>query len=327
MQFVDLDSIRFTGKSISMGESDFGIGYYANAAIEIEPSGMPTIVKEYGGRSGIHTPEDANRLIGLIRRFDDICTDLDIPVARSVDFEVKETPDGQVVLREHAPFIGNPDGHRTDFQYLIDQGLPPSKILEYTWQTLKMQRRVLDAGYPITLDAVFANVCVNGKGVVYIDKMPPRQRLEDGTYFSEIPNPTDPITRQVVEDRHFTPQQARVIYTQGMKAFSAEHTRWLLPVFREQMKEVLGREAYETLVRSDGQKRQILDDPQVTTDIDLLRIIGWEEFHEGRLSLDEAKKVHGLAHIHNGGTLPTSDELHTAAFIIKNALLNCSYMF
>ncbi|KKS24091.1 MAG: hypothetical protein UU81_C0013G0015 [Microgenomates group bacterium GW2011_GWC1_41_8] len=32
MQFVDLDSIRFTGKSISMGESDFGIGYYANAA-------------------------------------------------------------------------------------------------------------------------------------------------------------------------------------------------------------------------------------------------------------------------------------------------------
>ena len=75
-----------------------------------------------------------------------------------------------------------------------------------------------------------------------------------------------------------------------MKAFSAEHTRWLLPVFREQMKEVLGREAYETLVRSDGQKRQILDDPQVTTDIDLLRIIGWEEFHEGRLSLDEAKK-------------------------------------
>ena len=173
MQFVDLDSIRFTGKSISMGESDFGIGYYANAAIEIEPSGMPTIVKEYGGRSGIHTPEDANRLIGLIRRFDDICTDLDIPVARSVDFEVKETPDGQVVLREHAPFIGNPDGHRTDFQYLIDQGLPPSKILEYTWQTLKMQRRVLDAGYPITLDAVFANVCVNGKGVVYINKIPP----------------------------------------------------------------------------------------------------------------------------------------------------------
>lgn len=287
--------------------------------------GCDNLVKVYGERGTHLSLEDAFRLVGLMRRFDDTAGSLGVDTVKPLGFWVtNDTHPGRVNLRELVPLItmrGESMGRveRSDLQYLFEQGrLNERERLSMVQQMLGMHQKVAAAGYPITLDAAWANFCFDGRRVYYVDKMPPRQRLDDGSYFVEIPDPPEKA-RSIVEARHFSSLHTRLVYMQGMKAMAMTGNGWMVPHFREQIGEIMGPEHYALIdVNLEGQRRVAVD-PQIA-DVDLMRMLGWEYFHEGRIDIGDAKRVHSLTHIHNGGILPKPEEINEAAALLKGAI-------
>ena len=56
----------------------------------------------------------------------------------------------------------------------------------------------------------------NKNNLWYVDCMPPRQRLFDGNYISEWPEPPAE-SKQFIIDRYFSSKQARIIYAQALR--------------------------------------------------------------------------------------------------------------
>lgn len=293
--------------------TDLSAGYYSTLEHKRHPED-PTVVflrKNYGEKNGGVPQEESRRLQYLMNRFDDIAESIGVQTARSVNFDESkhETP-GHVILHEDVPFVG------PDIQRLLSLEPPDSSnIIPLMEEVLAVHQKVFDADFPITLDAVYANFCLGENGIVYIDKMPPRQRLEDGTYLSEIPLPPS-SSRQIVEDRHFTPLQARVIYTQGLRALTTHGPSPLATEYKGSMRKVLGDEVTKLIDLTDDEKERVLLLPTYD-DIDTLRMIGWEMYHEGTVSLDAAKAAHKLSHIHYGGVLPDMAELQQAGSLLR----------
>lgn len=297
--------------SVMGGGAELFTGYYSTIRQSADQQGVELIHKSYGEKSGSLTYEASEWLQQMMNRFDEIAENIGVPTARPLVFQtLPNGKPGHVTLVETVSYVG------PDVQRLLDcDDLDETQRLTLLQGVLTLNKRVADAGYPITLDTVFANYCLGTEGLVYIDKMPPRQRLSDGRYLSEIPDP--PATsRAVVERRHFSPVQHQVIYVQGLRALTGERNRALVPRFKQAIGAIMGDEAY-AMIDIDEAERQRLRKEPTSLDIDALRILAWEGYHDGQLSLDEAKRAHSLAHIHYGGILPTPAELQEVAAIIR----------
>lgn len=287
--------------------------------------GCDNLVKVYGER-GIHlNMEDAFRLVGLMRRFDDIAGSLGINTVKPLGFWVTDdTHVRKVNLRELVPLItikGESMGRaeRSDLQYLFEGGSLDGEQKKLVMvEMLRMHKKVADAGYPITLDAAWANFCFDGNGVFYVDKMPPRQRLNDGSYFVEIPDPAEEA-RQIIEARHFSPSHTRVVYMQGLRSLAVTGNGSMVPYFEDQIREIMGPEHYALIDVTLEEQRRVAVDPQMT-DVDLIRMLGWRYFHGRRISIGNAKKIHSLTHIHNGGILPKLQDMAEAAALLRKAI-------
>lgn len=289
-------------------DTNLSKGFYADAE---RTNGY--IIKKYGQKSGLRTMHDARKLAGHMERFDDIAEDLKVRTARAAKFEIGDGDQG-VELHEYAPHVG------PDLKKVLERGaLSEGQVLDLVEQMVEQHGRVARAGYPITLDAVVANFCLDEKGeVVYIDKMPPRQRLADGSYLSEIPVPEDPLAQDVVVQRHFTGHQSKVIHTQLLRGLTPPHLRWAAHHLKPMIGEHLGAEAYSHIDLGPIEVARMLSAPEVH-DTDSIRRLGWEAYHDGVLGHDDAARVHHMSHIDIGGILPPTENLIEAAGIIYEA--------
>jgi hypothetical protein len=255
-------------------------------------------------------PTQALELIGAMRSFVDIARGLGISVAAPYGYHLENNHvQGLVNLVESVPLVG------PDLKTVLDSdNISSDERLNYLEKYLGLYASVWSCGFPISLDPPPANFCLDNQGSLhYIDCMPPRQKRPDGSLLSEMPEPPE-ISRQFIEDRYFSPLQARVIYAQLLRTLSNH------PIPCDDLKNLignyLGQEAYELVNMSKQKKLEVINNPQ-PTDVDILRIMASEALYSGKLSADLCKSVYKAAHIDTGGILPNNNDLYKAVEILR----------
>ncbi len=279
-----------------------------------ELSPMNILEKHYGPKAQGFELSQAQEISDRIRSFMDIASAIDIPVPPLfVDHVIcKNGHPDKFDLLEYVPNVGK------NLLQEIEQRVTdhkPDQAHEYFRTYLQYFRRVWEAGFPISLDPPLTNFCVdNNNQLWYVDCMPPRQRLDDGTYISEWPTPP-PESQQFIIDRYFSPQQARVIYAQALRA--------LLPLgfniddIRNTINTELGEEAEDAITITPNQQQQLFLNP-LPTDVDLLRISAAEAYGKQSIDADMLRTVYGFCHIGIGGILPEVEELKQACQLLNS---------
>ncbi|MCJ7826495.1 hypothetical protein MUP56_02675, partial [Patescibacteria group bacterium] len=236
--------------------------------------------KRYGPKAEGFELWHAQDLAHHIRTFTQTATQIGIPVAPALSHNIYENGHiGKVDLAEYVLNIGP-----TLLEVIKEQtaSFKKADASVHFQQYLELFKRVWDADFPISLDPPLTNFCLDwGGGLWYVDCMPPRQRLDDGLYISEWPEPPPNEDKQFIIKRYFSPLQARVIYAQSL--------RNLLPLefsvseIKMAISDVLGQKAEDAITISQEDKDRILTNPR-PTDVDLLRIHASEAFIQKKLS-------------------------------------------
>lgn len=271
------------------------------------------IEKAYGKKGVGYEMDRAKRAVVLQRRFQDIARSIGVPTGELVGHYITNNhhPD-RVTLVETQVHAGR------NLQDLITSGEPVDDLLK---QYLEAYGKVWSAGSPISLDPVPANFCVDPEGVLrYVDYMPPRQQLDDGSYVSEWPDPPEDA-REYIERRYFTPEgQIPVMYAQLLRAFAkrpedARGDGMDHYAIRDLMNANLGSEAVEIVDRGI---QDLYTRPLTPHDSDFIRIHAAEQFFDGTLSADDMNQVFHLTHIGAGGILEPVENMNEAFGILRN---------
>lgn len=255
--------------------------------------------------SGFELPH-AMEIIGAMRRFVDIASELGVPIAAPVGHYLEDNHHPQKAnIVEIVPRIG-----RDVRQLCADPSIKDMAIERLIHQYLDLQRRVWEADFPISLDPPIANFCPDDRGnLCFIDWMPPRQKFPDGRIFSELPTPPEEY-RLYTEARYFSPLQAQVIYAQILRGIVG---RSISPVWvKNTIAEYLGEEAYRMIDLSQEDERAILTHP-MPTDADAIRFLATEAMLEKRMEGNKMGEIYHLTHIVNGGILPSQENVTAAA--------------
>jgi len=269
--------------------------------------------KRYGPKAHGFEYQHAHDIAHHIRTFTKIAHDIGIPVAPTIGHVIYDNGHKERVdLAEYVPNIGPTLLDAMKKQ--ITSGNKKDALSNFQ-EYLRLFQRVWEADFPISLDPPLTNFCMDRDNHIwYVDCMPPRQRLHDGTYISEWPEPSVE-NEQFIIDRYFSPKQARVIYAQTL--------RNLLPLgfsgseIKTTIADVLGPQAENVITMLPEERQRVLTDP-VSTDVDFLRILASEACDQNRLSADRVKTVYSICHIGIGGILPSSLELRGACTLIQS---------
>lgn len=277
--------------------------------------GATYLLKEYGPKAHGFSPEHAELIIHNMRAF--------ISVAKSI---------GVNVMEPHSHTV-KPNGHsdRVNIVEIVEEVGPDLRMLisDPTRTTVEdalslidgylgMHQKVWAAGFPISLDPPIANFCIGEMGMVYVDIMPPRRRLDDGGYISEWPTPPDE-SRAFIESRYFSPQQAQVIYLQILRVATP---RGINPnTIRERIGRILGQDALDAITFNQEERHRLLNFP-FAEDVDKIRIIAAEQLYDENINEQQFNKIYELTHIVNGGILPSIHDVREACRLITQGKTN-----
>ncbi len=274
-------------------------------------NGDPYLQKHFMaiGASGFE-PSRAIELTGQMRRYMAIADELGIPMAVPLGHYLEDNHHvGKANIVQVVPRIGS------DLQViLVDPSMPDETALAHIKEYLALQRVVWEAGFPISLDPPPANFCYNNEGTLcYIDWMPPRQRLPDGSLLSELPDPPEE-SRTFIEARYFSSLQARVIYAQLLRTLAG---RQINPdKIKDMIGSYLGDDAFNYIHFPDETRDRVLVDP-FPSDVDILRCLAGEASLAGHLGRVGLGKIYEATHILAGGILPHPHKVQNAARMIE----------
>lgn len=270
--------------------------------------------KRYGPKAGGFERQHAQDIACHIRTFTQTASEIGIPIAKAIGHVIYKNGNiGKVDLAEYVPNIG-----QTLLEVIKEQtaSFKKADASVHFQQYLELFKRVWDADFPISLDPPLTNFCLDrGGGLWYVDCMPPRQRLDDGSYISEWPEPPPNEDKQFIIKRYFSPLQARVIYAQSLRnllplGFSADE-------IKTSITNILGQKAEDAITISQEEEHRILTKPR-PTDVDVLRILASEACDQKKLNKDDLKTVYTVCHIDIGGILPTPQKLEGARTLLHS---------
>jgi hypothetical protein len=284
-------------------------GFHSDIQKGMDETGEAFLVKSYGHKTGGYEYDHAQSLKDSMSSFIAIAEDLGIPVVRPMEHTVTRngSPD-RYNLIEVVPYAGQDLRAR-----FANRTLSRAEISQDIHSYLSLYNTVWSAGFPISLDPPPANFCKKEDGsLVYIDLMPPRQKLKTGEILSEWPQPL-PENRAFIESRYFSFQQTEVIYPQLLRAL--EFTDFEPEEIKVMIGETLGEEAYQKIDFSLEQRGEILTDP-LPSDVDKLRIFAAEDYARGLIDRERFHNVYHLTHIGVGGILPSTSDMRNAGGIL-----------
>lgn len=274
------------------------------------PSGKQFLAKEYGKKANGFSREHAQEIAAYIRRFVTTAGQIGIPVVEPFGhFIERNGHPGKVNLVEAVPAAGV--DLRTRFK---DEGVSNREVLRDIGRYLDMHKVVWQNGFPISLDPPPANFCLDPDGkLTYIDNMPPRQRLDNGSYISEWPIPPEEST-SFIEQRYFSPKQAQVIYPQLLRAVEGRGIPFDAIKFAIGAK--LGLDAFRMIDFNDSVRDDLLRHP-TPQDVDKLRIIAAEHRSGEQIDASTFADIYHLTHIGIGGILPSQEDIDQAAALLR----------
>lgn len=267
------------------------------------------VQKVYGRKNEIGTPEDVQNLKGAMQRFDRLAIEIGVPIATSESYDISALEGGRVELCELSEYSGDNLRH-----VLTGEQIDDKTVLCSVEEVLRLHKKCWDVDWKISLDPPLANFCISEVGIKYIDKMPPRQKMDDGSCLSETPLPGEK-TREFIEGRYFGPRQAQVIYAQLLR--DLRMYPHLMPDVKQQVGAILGEDAYR-LIDIPQEVRSAMIESPVSEDCDSLRIIAGERFACGEIDEDALHGVFSFTHIHPGGILPDQTEIEQAAGFLRS---------
>ena len=284
--------------------------------IDLDPNtGLSTLHfldKRYGPKAHGFLMQDAAHIVTHMRNFSHIASEIGLPVVQAAGHVIYNNGhEGRVDLAEYVPNMGQ------NLLTVMGEETKNGNIAQatsYFEQYLGMFRRVWNDGFRISLDPPLTNFCVDSQQKLwYVDCMPPRQKLKDGSYISEWPTPPEQ-SRDFIVERYFSPQQARIIYAQALRACT--HMGFPADQIKKYVVDILGDEAANAITIQPEERQRMLHSP-LPTDVDALRIIASEAHELKQLGKDQLAAVYQLCHIGIGGILPTQEEVNSASALLR----------
>ena len=302
------------------GETVPGTGFHADIyrptpevahLLEGAKPGVSYLIKAYGPKAHGFEPEHASAIVSHMQAFTRIASELGVRVSQPHSYHIEPNGHpGRVNLIEIVEEAG------PDLRKLLESpDTLPDHALSLVDMYLAAYSKVWKAGFPISLDPPLANFCYDSdaQSLVYIDTMPPRRKVSEREYISEWPTPPEE-SREFIENRYFSHQQAQVIYLQIIRLTSRMGIHH--GVIKNMIREKLGEEAYAQIDFSEIQRERIMVQPQVT-DADAIRILAAEALYESRLHQSIFDEIYKLTHIGNGGIMPNIEDVRKAAGYLR----------
>lgn len=288
------------------------LGNFADVHVGTFENGTQYARKVLGEKTGGYTLVDARNAVLLMRRFEHIASSIGLPTAETFDYSIKPSSrhSDRFVVTHTQEYLGS------DLEQTIknDPG-PVGPIRSY----LNSVRTVADHGFQICLDIHTANFCVDHEGVArYIDFMPPKQTLDDGTKIAAFPIPQVPLDPFFVE-RIFTLEgQLPDVYSKLLRAltynksFSRENTPYLV---KSMLGEFFGDSIVERMINEAYKFRE--KSSVSLADANSVRILASERVFDGTLDVNTLERIYSLTHFTPNGEPPTLESVQEAVGIIN----------
>lgn len=289
------------------------LGNFANLYKGKFLSGRLYIRKAIGEKEDGYTLDQVLRLSKLMVRFVSIAHQIELPLAGTYGFYITGSPSDQnrIILNYVQDDLGR------DVERIVKNDRDPfPAIVGY----LECFKRVAEADFQIALDVHLANFCPDGNGVVrYIDFMPPRQILEDGTKLSVFPEPISHLEPLFV-DRIFTLEgQIPDIYGKVLRAL-AYNPNYQVSNTPISVRELLVTYFGNTIVGSMLEQVEEFKGKGGfdIKDVNNIRIIAVEKFFRDGMSIDRLEHVYSLTHFSPQGAHPNIQALYEAVEMINS---------
>lgn len=296
------------------------LGNFADINIGTFTRGTSYVRKALGDKSGGYTEAEAMDIARLMVRFTSIAHKIGLPVPELYGHFITDANHAQsrTILNQVQEFSGN------DVQYITKNDQDPIPALK---GYLNCFRIVADADFQIALDVHLANFCQRPNGeVIYIDLMPPRQKLEDGTKFCVFPRPTVALDEFFV-DRIFSIEgQLPDMYSKILRAlaYNPYYNNPDTPlVVRDLLVRFFGDKYVEgMLAEVEGFKMK--KDNISPYDVNSIRIVAAENFFSNGLPVQRLEEIYSLTHFSPRGEIPNADDINKAAqSVISLIHLSC----
>lgn len=286
-------------------------GSYANIIVTKTPSQKVIVKKIFGQIIKIKNEKDALTLINLHREFQEKAKKLRVPIISSNISFISDEYTKATVYIEIQPFIS------TNLREIILIEKNPKRLISLLKEYLRMFQKTWESGFNISLDPYLGNFGVSNNKVIYFDFFPPRQSLLNGSFF-DWPEPTKK-SRAFIFARHFSPEQALVIYSQLLRIFSKNKIISTIKI-KDLIRKYLGNQAFSYLDFKESDYIKILKNVQLY-DAYLLRIIAGELCYRGLLTHAEVESIFTQTHIPPTNELPKKADLSKAANFLLNKLI------
>lgn len=289
------------------------LGNFADIHVGRFSDGRPYVRKVLGEKDGGYSLEQANRAIVLMQRFISIANRIGLPLADNYGFSVEASTSNpnRFTVQQAQQFLGR------DVEKMIKNDENPIPAISGYFDCF---RTVTASGFEIALDVHTANFCIDSAGTVrYIDLMPPRQTLEDGTKLAVFSEPTNPLGPFFV-DRIFSLEgQLPDMYSKVLRAlaynkhFNNPHTPHLI---RDLLGEKFGEESVSKMLENlDIFKQKTYTDIR---DVNSIRILAVEKFFNGGLSTSKLEHIYSLTHFSPQGGQPSLNALQEAMQVLQS---------
>lgn len=292
------------------------LGNFADISIGKFNGGKSYIRKALGDKSGGYTEAEAMDITKLMVRFNSIAHEIGLPVPELYGHYITDANHAQsrTVLNQVQEFSGN------DVQYITKNDQDPIPALK---GYLNCFRRVADSDFQIALDVHLANFCRSPNGeVLYIDLMPPRQKLDDGTKFCVFPRPTIPLDKFFV-DRIFSVEgQLPDMYSKILRAlaYNPYHANPNTPlVIRDLLVKVFGDKCVENMLTKVKDFKMKKDNIS-PRDVNTIRIVAAENFFRNGLSVLQLEEIYSLTHFSPRGEIPNAEDMGKAAQFVTSLI-------
>lgn len=286
-------------------------GFHAEISFGISPNNREYIKKTFGKLYQLSSTKAITDLIRKEKEFQEKAKSLDIPIVPSQHYYIMPSDRNTHVYIEIQKYM----------KYNFHDALLHAKTSDVLYvllaQYLSSLQKSWQSEFLVSLDPVVRNFGIDEDGVVrYFDFFPPRQRLDDGSYF-EWPKPEEGA-REIMYMRYFTSGQAQVIYSQLLRVLQIERVLTLTEI-KQLIGGYLGSEAYHMIDLPSSYREKIITQP-APSDVDALRIIAAEMCYREELSQESMSVVYKLTHISQDNTLPKRKDVQIAALLISQKL-------
>lgn len=289
------------------------LGNFADIHVGHFSDGRPYVRKVIGEKGGGYSLEQANKAILLMQRFTAIANRIGLPLADNYGYSIEQSPTNQnkFIVHQTQQYLGR------DLEMIIKNDENPLPAISGYFDCF---RTVAASGFEIALDVHTANFCLDSNGTVrYIDLMPPRQTLEDGSRLAVFPESTTPLDPFFV-DRIFSLEgQVPDMYSKVLRAltynknFNNQNTT-------NSVKNLLAEKFGENYVAKmledlDKFKQKTYMDIR---DVNSIRILAVEKFFNGSLSTSELEHIYSLTHFSPQGGQPSLNALQEAMQVLRS---------